>query len=200
MGRGPKEYLVLQTMFYSLHAYSIYYFNIYLYILNRANYFFEKEVMVASSILHGEGNGTPLQYSCLETPMDGGAWWAVVHGVSKVGHDFTFTFLHWRRKWQPTPVFLPGESQGRGAWWASVYGVAQSRTRLKRLGSSSSSSSNKIPYLNFLCFSPLASVPSQGSPSPCCLDLLVVLYFPSFSSSVLLSKLLACQLQWPYLP
>ena len=29
--------------------------------------------------------------------------------------DFTFTFMHWRRKWQPTPVFLPGESQGRGS-------------------------------------------------------------------------------------
>ena len=27
-----------------------------------------------------------------------------------------FTFMHWRRKWQPTPVFLPGESQGQGAW------------------------------------------------------------------------------------
>ena len=52
-----------------------------------------------------------------------------------------FTFMHWRRKWQPTPVFLPGESQGRGAWWASIYGIAQSRTRLKRLSSSSSSSS-----------------------------------------------------------
>ena len=34
-------------------------------------------------------------------------------------------------KWQPTPVFLPGESQGRGAWWAAVYGVAQSWTQLK---------------------------------------------------------------------
>ena len=42
------------------------------------------------------------------------------------------------RKWQPTPVFLPGESWGSGAWWAAVYGVAQSRTRLKRLSSSSS--------------------------------------------------------------
>ena len=52
-----------------------------------------------------------------------------------------FTFMHWRRKWQPTPVFLPGESQGRRAWWAAVYGVAQSRTRLKRLSSSSSSAS-----------------------------------------------------------
>ena len=47
--------------------------------------------------------------------------------------------MHWRRKWQPTPVFLPGESQGRGTWWAAVYEVAQSRTRLKRLSSSSSS-------------------------------------------------------------
>ena len=43
-----------------------------------------------------------------------------------------------RRKWQPTPVFLPGESQGRGTWWAAISGVAQSRTRLKRLSSSSS--------------------------------------------------------------
>ena len=50
-----------------------------------------------------------------------------------------FTFMHWRRKWQPTPVFLPGESQERGAWWAAIYGVAQSQTRLKRLSSSSSS-------------------------------------------------------------
>ena len=33
--------------------------------------------------VHGEGNGTPLQYSCLENPMDGGAWWAAVHGVAK---------------------------------------------------------------------------------------------------------------------
>ena len=31
----------------------------------------------------GEGNGTPLQYSCLENPMDGGAWWTAVHGVAK---------------------------------------------------------------------------------------------------------------------
>ena len=69
--------------------------------------------------LVGEGNGTPLQYSCLENPMNGGAWWAAVHGVAKSRtrlSNFTFTFIcmHWRRKWQPTPVFLRGESQGRG--------------------------------------------------------------------------------------
>ena len=43
----------------------------------------------------GEGNGNPLQYSCLENPMDRGAWWAIVHGVSKSQtrlSDFTFTF------------------------------------------------------------------------------------------------------------
>ena len=34
------------------------------------------------AILFGEGSGTPLQYSCLENPMDGGAWWAAVHGVA----------------------------------------------------------------------------------------------------------------------
>ena len=42
-----------------------------------------------------EGNGTPLQYSCLENPVDGGAWWAAVHGVAKSKtwlSDFTFTF------------------------------------------------------------------------------------------------------------
>ena len=58
--------------------------------------------------------------------------------------DFTFTFMHWRRKWQPTPVFLPGESQGRGAWWAAIYGVTQSRTQLKRLSSSSRAAYPKV--------------------------------------------------------
>ena len=45
--------------------------------------------------LSGEGNGTPLQYSCLENPTGGGAWWAAVHGVAKSQirqSNFTFTF------------------------------------------------------------------------------------------------------------
>ena len=53
--------------------------------------------------------------------MDGEAWKAAVHGVADGRtrlNDFTFTFMHWRRKWQPTPVFLPGESQG----WRSLVG------------------------------------------------------------------------------
>ena len=82
--------------------------------------------------LISQGNGTPLQYFCLENPVDGGAWWAAVHGVAKSRTSLSdFTFTHWRRKWQPTAVFLPGESQGREAWLAAVYGVAQNWTRLK---------------------------------------------------------------------
>ena len=65
-------------------------------------------------------------------------------GSRRVGHDRAtslslFTFLHWRRKWQPTPVLawrIPGTG---GAWWAAVYGVTQSWIQLKWLGSSSSS-------------------------------------------------------------
>ena len=101
--------------------------------------------------LSGEGNGTPLQYSCLENPMDA-AWWAAVRGVTRSPtrlSEFTFTF-HF-------PLSCVGEGNGnplqcsylenprdRGAWWAAVNGVAQSRTRLKRLNSSSSSSIQPI--------------------------------------------------------
>ena len=83
-------------------------------------------------LFFGEGSGTPLQYSCLENPMDRGVRLQSM-GLLRVGHNGAtslslFTFTHWRRKWQPTPVFLPGESQGWGTWWAAVYGVAQSQT------------------------------------------------------------------------
>ena len=69
-------------------------------------------------IYQGEGNSNPLQYSCLENPMGGGAWWAAVHGVEKSRtqlSEFPFTFMHLRRKWQLTTVFLPEESQGQGS-------------------------------------------------------------------------------------
>ena len=55
----------------------------------------EIPVYLATTVSNmGEGNGTPLQYPCLENPMDGGAWWAIVHGVSKSQtrlSEFTFT-------------------------------------------------------------------------------------------------------------
>ena len=84
----------------------------------------------------GEGNGSPLQHSCLGNLMDGGAWWAAVHGVAQ------------SRTW-PKRLSMPaciGEGNGnplqcsclenprdRGAWWAAIYGIAQSQTQLKQL-------------------------------------------------------------------
>ena len=82
----------------------------------------------------GEGNGNPLQYSCLENPMDRGAWRATVHGVAKSwiwlsvhshtkqkeispkwhsGKEPCVRKIPWRQKWQPASVFLPGKSHGQ---------------------------------------------------------------------------------------
>ena len=58
--------------------------------------------------------------------------------------------MHWRRKWQPTPVFLPENPRDGGAWLAAVYAVTQSRTLLKRLSSSSIPTSNS-PKLSLPC-------------------------------------------------
>ena len=83
--------------------------------------------------------GTPLQYSCLENPMDGGAWWAAVHGVTKSRtrlSDFIFTF-HFslscigEGNGNPLQCSCLENPRDGGAWWAAVYGVTQSRTRLK---------------------------------------------------------------------
>ena len=89
-----------------------------------------------------EGNGTPLQYSCLENPMDGEAWWAAVHGIAKSWtqlSDFTFTFhLHALEKAMAThsSVLALENPRDGWTWWAAVYGVAQSQIWLKRLSSS----------------------------------------------------------------
>ena len=71
----------------------------------------------------GEGNGNLLQYSCLANSMDRGTWWATVLGITRSQKGlsnitFTFHFHALENKWQPTPVFLPGESQG----WGSLVG------------------------------------------------------------------------------
>ena len=95
--------------------------------------------------MNGEGNGTPLQYSCLENPMDGGAWWAA-HLWDPTESDMTERLpFHFSlscigegndNSLQYSCLENPRD---RGAWWAAFYGVAQSRTRLKRLSSSRSS-------------------------------------------------------------
>ena len=80
---------------------------------NCFNFMAQRKKMANSKFHHPVANT-----SCLGNPMDGGAWWATQSmGSRRVGHDWVtslllFTFMHWRRKWQPTPVFLPGESQG----------------------------------------------------------------------------------------
>ena len=76
----------------------------------------------------GEGNGNPLQCSCLENPREGRAWWAAVCGVAqsrtrlkhlsgskRKRHRFDpwVGKSPWRRKWQPTAQFLPGKFQGQ---------------------------------------------------------------------------------------
>ena len=101
------------------------------------SFYYFSNLLVCKNQENLDINGTPLQFSCLENPMDGGAWWAAVHGVTRSWTRLSdFTFVHWRRKWQPTPVVLPGESQGRVSLVGCCLGVAQSRTRLKRLSSS----------------------------------------------------------------
>ena len=71
---------------------------------------FHGDLSSVNTIL-GEGSGNPLQYSCLENPMDGGAWEAAVHEVAKSRATSLSLFTFW----QPTPVFLPGESQVQGS-------------------------------------------------------------------------------------
>ena len=82
-----------------------------------------RERIQECSLSVGEGNGNPLQYSCLENPWTEEPGRLQSMGSLRVGHDWAtslslFTFMHWSRKWQPTPVFLPGESQG----WGSLMG------------------------------------------------------------------------------
>ena len=88
----------------------------------------------------GEGIGTPLQCPCLENPMDGGAWWAAVHGVATEWLRFHFSLsCVGEGNGNPLQGSCLENPRDGGAWWASVYGAAQSCTRLKRLSSSSSS-------------------------------------------------------------
>ena len=63
--------------------------------LNQVVWFFSWVLLFSHSVMSREGNSTPLQYSCLKNPMDGGAWWAAVHEVTKSRtrlSDFPFTF------------------------------------------------------------------------------------------------------------
>ena len=112
-------------------------------------YFFPRLIALAR-------NGIPLQHSCLENPMDGGAWWDAVHGVAKSRtrlSDFTFTF-HWcigEGNGNPLQGSCLENPRDGGASWAAVHGVAQSRTQLKQLSSSSSGTSSTSDENGYFC-------------------------------------------------
>ena len=86
----------LKNFYYSIFALQIYCVNSYCKQNESAMCVHISRLRFPShSGRHGEGHGTPLQYSCLENPMDGGAWSGAVHGVTKSRtwlSDFTFTF------------------------------------------------------------------------------------------------------------
>ena len=85
-------------------------------------------------ISKGEGNGTPTSTLAWKIPWAEEPGRLQSTGSWRVGYDWAtslslFTFMHWRRKWQPTPVFLPGESQGRGSLvGCRVWGCTESDT------------------------------------------------------------------------
>ena len=84
----------------------------------------------------GEGNGNPLQYSCPENPMDGGAWQATVPGVEELDtterlhFHFTLSCIG-EGNGNPSKCSWLENPRDGGAWWAVIYGVTQSRTQLK---------------------------------------------------------------------
>ena len=100
-------------------------------------------LLVSIHVRVGEGNGDPLQYSCLENPMGRGAWGCSPWGREESGmteqldFDFSLSCIG-EGHGNPLQCSCLENPRDGGAWWAAVYGVAQSRTRLKRLSSSSS--------------------------------------------------------------
>ena len=73
----------------------------------------------------GEGNGNPLQYSCLEKPVDSGAWWAAVHRVTQSRTRLNRLSMHaWIGEGNGNPLQYSclENLRDRGAWWAAVYG------------------------------------------------------------------------------
>ena len=114
------------------------------------SYFFFNIVLHNSLLRSGEGNGDPLQYSCLENPLDGGAWWATVHVVTKSRtclSDFTFTFhfhaleremathssvLAWRIPGTVEPGGLPSMGSHRvGQGWSDLAAAAATKKKSK---------------------------------------------------------------------
>ena len=85
-------------------------------------------------------SSTPLQYSCLENPVDRGAWWAAVHRVAQSRTLLKQLSMHvciGKGNGTPLQYSCLENPRDRGTWWAAICGVTQSRTQLKRISSSS---------------------------------------------------------------
>ena len=100
----------------------------------------------------GEGNGTPSRTLAGKIPWTEEPGGLQSMGLLRVGHDLVtslslFTFMHWRRKWHPTPVFLPGESQG----WRSLVGCHL--MRFHRVGHDWRDLAAASVHFNSKCFS-----------------------------------------------
>ena len=86
--------------------------------------------------MQGQGNGTPVQYFCLENPMDGGAWWAAAHGVAKSrtrlsNFHFTFHFHALEKEMATHSSVLAWRISGTREPGGLLFMGSQSRTRLK---------------------------------------------------------------------
>ena len=82
-------------------------------------------------LLRGEGNGNPLQYSCLENSVDRGAWWAAAHGVAQSRTRLKQLSMHaciGEGNGNPLQYSRLENPRDGGAWWAALCGVAQSDT------------------------------------------------------------------------
>ena len=126
LGNPVMPYVLIPSTWISeLAAWSAWHTR-WIYVLPLDSFF------LVSVIADGYAIQNPLQCSCLENPRDGGAWWAAVYGVAqsrtrlkrlssssssmqyrRPGFDPWVRKIPWRKKWQPTPAFLPGESHGQ---------------------------------------------------------------------------------------
>ena len=140
----------------------------------------DKYFKVYSRLPFGEGNGNPLQYSCLKNPVDRGAWWAAVYGVAQSRTRLKRLNMHaciGDGNGNPLKCSCRENPREGGTWWAAVYGVAQSWTRLKRLGSSRLPLDCKLcegrtdvliifisPYVGFPSGSTVKNLPAMQEP------------------------------------
>ena len=114
--------------FYTFLCFLIFFFAMNLYSYNLKNneaFFFTSLSLCVFFITHRPTGGTPALYIYLVTQ--------IVKSLPAVQETWIRSWvgkISWRRAWQPTPVFLPGESVDGGAWWATVHGVSKSRTQL----------------------------------------------------------------------